>query len=160
MTWPKRPPPGENFMGANCNVTPQLKNFFLLQIWLDQKDPPSPLVKILWVQTVTLHLNEKIISIQLLTPDTTKTTCYRSAAQCWKAFLVCFLEKMKVLFFRLIWKWHYPTSFSLSFVMEQAPSNWKPDSVFVPKHVSITIWIVHQRTFKFSDNISLRSDKQ
>ena len=52
----KTPSPGENFMGANCNVTPQLK-FFLLQIWLDQKDPPTPPVKMLWVQTVTLRLN-------------------------------------------------------------------------------------------------------
>ena len=24
--------PHQNFMGANCNITPQLKNFFLLQI--------------------------------------------------------------------------------------------------------------------------------
>ena len=26
------PPSGEHFMGTNCNVTPQLKIFFLLQI--------------------------------------------------------------------------------------------------------------------------------
>ena len=75
------PPPSLTVMGAYGNATPLLKpifqtadwpnchgcirscytsftkgNFFRLQIWLDQKYPP---VKILWVQTVTLHLYKR-----------------------------------------------------------------------------------------------------
>ena len=59
-------------MGANCNVTPQLKKFFYYRFDLTKKTPPP--AKILWVQTVTLH--------QTLTPDTTKPPVTRSAAQC------------------------------------------------------------------------------
>ena len=80
----KKIPPSENFMGANCNVTPQLKKNFYYRFDLTKKTPPvkilwvqtnvtpqlkkifyyifdftkkTPPVKILWVQTVMLHLN-------------------------------------------------------------------------------------------------------
>ena len=61
LTWPERPP-CQNFMGANCNVTPQWKKFFYYRFDLTKRPP-----QILWVQTVTLHLNEKIFFITDLT---------------------------------------------------------------------------------------------
>ena len=33
--------PPQNFMGANCNITPQLKNFFYYRFDLTKKTPPS-----------------------------------------------------------------------------------------------------------------------
>ena len=48
-------PPSQNFIGANCNATPPLlKAIFFDYRFDDQKY--HPLVKILWVQTVMLHL--------------------------------------------------------------------------------------------------------
>ena len=120
--WPAR----QNFMGAICHVTPVLNvdlcrfdlmyltplpkfhrcilscyacvkwYFRSMQIQLDVFDPPA---KILWMHFVTLHHSHST-NQHPATPDTTKTTCYRSAAQCWKAFLVevktvdflCFLD--------------------------------------------------------------------
>ena len=59
--------------------------FRSMQIWLDIFDPPA--AKILRMHFITLHHSHST-SQHPATPDTTKTTCYRSAAQCWKAFLV------------------------------------------------------------------------
>ena len=114
-------------MAANCNVTPLLKNFFnyyrfdltnfdpplpkfhrcnllhytcvkwyfrSMQIWLDIFDPPT---KILWMHFVMLH-HSCSTNRHPAAPDTTKTTCYRSAAQCWKAFLVQSYYKTGICF--------------------------------------------------------------
>ena len=110
------PSPCQNFTGAFCHVTPVLNDildlcrydltyltpllkfhrcnllcytcvkwyFRSMQIWFDIFDPPT---KILWMDFITLH-HSCSTNQHLAAPDTTKTTCYRSAAQCWKAFLV------------------------------------------------------------------------
>ena len=106
----KKTPPTKILWVQPVTLHLNKKNFFYYRFDLTKKTPPP--AKILWVQPVTLHLNKKIFFItdltwpkrspppakifwvqtvtlhQTLTPDTTTTTCYPSAAQCWKAFLV------------------------------------------------------------------------
>ena len=111
LTWPKRPPQSK-FHGCipSCYTSFTKGNFDDYRFDLTKKTPP---VKISWVHTIMLHLYQrkfwwlqiwldqktpqaKISQVHTITlhipatgnPDTTKTMCYRSASQCWKAFLV------------------------------------------------------------------------
>ena len=81
-TWPKRPTLSQNFMGANHNITPPLlKEIFMTTDFTWPKILP-PMLK--------FHrcIPSRYTFPATGNPDTTKTTCYRIAAQCWKAFLV------------------------------------------------------------------------
>ena len=123
-------PAHQNFTGAFCHVTPVLNDildlcrydltyltpplkfhrcnllrytcvkwyFRSMQIWLDIFDPPS--TKILWMHFIMLH-HSRSTNQHPATLDTTKTTCYRSAAQCWKTFLVVASHKHVTVIFSL-----------------------------------------------------------
>ena len=80
-------PPPLKFHRCNLLCYTCVKWYFRsMQIWLDVFDTHPP-AKILWMHFVTLHHSHST-NQHPAAPDTTKTTCYRSAAQCWKAFLV------------------------------------------------------------------------